>query len=129
MNGSAADKETGAPKMKRWFVAPAVIAGGLLVLLFAAFVKINDLKSDIAQLRLQMDKESVENLKAQVAALTANAEKSGKEAVQLQTDMARLEKDLAAMKLMNMRRQKAESAAKKPAVNKKKPVKPAGRSA
>ena len=32
------------------------------------------------------------------------------------------------MKLENMRRQKAEAAAKKPAVDKKKPVKPARRS-
>jgi hypothetical protein len=33
------------------------------------------------------------------------------------------------MKVTNMQRQKAEAAAKKPAVNKKKPVKPARRSA
>jgi septal ring factor EnvC (AmiA/AmiB activator) len=129
VNGSAADEETGGPQMKRWFVAPAVVAGGLLVLLFVAFVKINGLKSDIAQLRLQADKESVENLKAQVVALSSNVDKSGKETAQLQADMARLEKDFAAMKVMNMQRQKAEAAAKKPAVNKKKPVKPARRSA
>ena len=129
VNGSAADEETGGPQMKRWFVAPAVVAGGLLVLLFVAFVKINGLKSDIAQLRLQADKESVENLKAQVVALSSNVDKSGKETAQLQADMARLEKDLAAMKVTNMQRQKAEAAAKKPAVNKKKPVKPARRSA
>ena len=128
VNSSAADNETGAPGTKRWFVAPAIVAGSLLVLLFVAFVKINGLKSDIAQLRLQADKESVENLKAQVVALSSNVDKSGKETAQLQADMARLEKDFAAMKVMNMQRQKAEAAAKKPAVNKKKPVKPFRRS-
>jgi outer membrane murein-binding lipoprotein Lpp len=129
VNGSAADAETGAPKTNMWFVAPAVVAGALLVLLFTAFVKINGLKSDIAQLRLQTNKESVESLKAQVAALSSDVDKSGKEAARLKADVARLEKDLAAMKLMNTRREQAEAAAKKPAVNKKKPARPARRSA
>ncbi len=128
VNSSAAHNETGAPGTKRWFVAPAVVAGGLLVLLFVAFVKINGLKSDIAQLRLQTNKESVETLKAQVAALGSKVEKSDEEAVQLKANIARLQKDLDAIKLMNVQRQKAEAAAKKPAVNKKKPVKPFRRS-
>ncbi len=128
-DGSAAHEEAGALKMNKWFVAPAVVAGGLLILLFAAFVKIDGLKSDIAQLRLQINKEPVESLKAQVAALSSNVDKSSKEAVQLQADMARLEKDFGALKLANMRRQKADAAAKKPVADKKKPVKPARRSA
>jgi hypothetical protein len=141
VNGSAADDETGgpktkgltdneagAPKTKRWFVAPAVVAGGLLVLLFVAFVKINGLKSDIARLRLESNRETVETLKAQVAALDSKVRKSDEEAAQLKTNIALLGKDLGEMKLMNMRRQKAETAAKKPAVdNKKKPVRPARR--
>jgi len=48
--------------------------------------------------------------------------------VQLKENIARLQKDLDTMKLMNLRRQKAEAAAKKPAVDKKKPVKPTRRS-
>jgi regulator of replication initiation timing len=127
VNSSAADNETGAAAAKSWFIAPAIVAGGLLVLLFVAFVKINGLKSDIAQLRLQTNKESVETLKAQVAALDSKVEKSDEEAARLKANIARLQKDLGAMKLMNVQRQKAEAAAKKPAVNKKKPVKPFGR--
>src|SRR5208283_2954931 len=115
VNSSAADNETGAPGTKRWFVAPAIVAGGLLVLLFVAFVKIDGLKSDIARLRLQMNKESVETLKTQVAALGSKVEKSDEEAVQLKANIARLQKDLDAIKLMNVQRQKAEAAAKKPA--------------
>ena len=128
VNSSAADNETGAPGTKSWFIAPAIVAGGLLVLLFVAFVKINGLKSDIAQLRLQVNKESVETLKAQVAALDSKVEKSDEDAARLKANIARLQKDLDAMKLMNAQRQKAEAAAKKPAVNKKKPVKPFRRS-
>jgi flagellar biosynthesis/type III secretory pathway M-ring protein FliF/YscJ len=127
VNNVTADRETDAPRMKRWFIAPAVVAGGFLVLHFALFVKINDLKSDVAQLRLQANGGVVESLKAQVAALGSRVEKSDKEAVELKANMARLQKDLDAMKLQNMRRQKAEATAKKPAVNKKKPVKPAKR--
>ena len=128
VNSSAANNEMGAPETKKWFVAPAVVAGGLLVLLFVAFVKINGLKSDIAQLRLQTNKELVETLKAQVAALDSKVEKSDEEAARLKANIARLQKDLGAMKLMNVQRQKAEAAAKKPAVDKKKPVKPTRRS-
>jgi peptidoglycan hydrolase CwlO-like protein len=79
-------------------------------------------------LRLQTNNESVETLKAQVATLGSKVEKSDEEAVQLKANIAQLQKDLGAMKLMNMRRQKAEAAAKKPAVDKKKPVKPTRRS-
>ena len=133
VDSGAVDKETGAPKTKTWLVAPAVVAGGLLVLLFAAFVKINGLKSDVAQVRLQAskelaNKEFVESLKAQVDALSSKVDKSNKEAAQLKADIAGLGKDLGAVKLQSMRRQKAEVAAKKPAVDKKKALKPAGRS-
>ena len=128
VNSSAADNEAGAPETKRWIVAPAIVAGGLLVLLFVAFVKINGLKSDIAQLRLQTNNESVETLKAQVATLGSKVEKSDEEAVQLKANIAQLQKDLGAMKLMDVQRQKAEAAAKKKAVDKKKPVKPTRRS-
>ncbi|MGD0486415.1 MAG: hypothetical protein ABSB94_04420 [Syntrophorhabdales bacterium] len=128
VHSSAADNETGAPKTKRWFVAPTIVAGGLVVLLFVAFVKIDGLKSDIAQLRLESNKESVETLKAQVAALGSKVENADAEAVQLKANIARLEKDLGAMKLMDVQRRQAEAAAKKKAVDKKKPVKPTRRS-
>lgn len=121
------ENETGAPKTKRWFVAPAVVAGGLLVLLFVAFVKINGLKSDIARLRLESNRETVETLKAQVAALDSKVRRSDEEAAQLKTNIALLEKDLSEMKLMSTRKQKAEAAAKKPAVDKKRSVKPGRR--
>jgi len=116
------DSETGGPAMKRWFVAPAVVAGALLVLLCAAFVKIGALKSDVALLRLQTKSDSMENLKAQVAALVSKVNESDKEAALLKADIARLEKNLREMKLMSIRKQKAETAAKKPALDKKKPV-------
>ena len=96
VNGGAADNETGAPKTKRWFVAPTIVAGGLLVLLFVAFIRIDGLQSDIARLRLESNKEAVETLKAQVAALDSKVRKSDKEAAQLKTNIARLEKDLGA---------------------------------
>ena len=70
----------------------------------------------------------METLKAQVAALDSKVEKSDQDAARFKANIARLQKDLDAMKLMNAQRQKAEAAAKKPAVNKKKPVKPFGRS-
>ncbi len=127
VQSSAADKETGAPKIKRWLIAPAVVACGLLALLFAAFVKIDGLKSDIARLRSQTSSASLESLKAQVAALGSKVEKSDREAAQLRASIARVEKDLGAMKLQAMRKQKTEVAAKKPAVEKKKVVKPAKR--
>jgi outer membrane murein-binding lipoprotein Lpp len=128
VNSSAAGNEAGVPRTKRWFVAPVIVAGCLLVLLFVAFAKINGLKSDIAQLRLESNRESVETLKAQVAALGSKVESADEEAVQLKANIASLEKDLGAMKLMDVQRQKAEAAAKKKAVDKKKPVKPTRRS-
>ena len=131
-NGGAVDretdatgKETGAPRTGRWFVAPAVVAAGLLVLLCIAFVKIGNLKSDVALLRLRASGQPVGDLKAQVAALGSKIDKSDREAEQLKVSMARLEKDLNAMKLQNVRRQKVEAPAKKPSVDKKRPVKPA----
>ncbi len=124
-SGGAADDETGEPKTKRWFVAPTIVAGGLLVLLFVAFIRIDGLQSDITRLRLESNKEAVETLKAQVAALDSKVRKSDEEVAQLKTNITRLEKDLGDMKLTGMHRQKAEAAAKKPAVDKKKHVKPA----
>jgi regulator of replication initiation timing len=129
VTGGAAYDEAGAPGTKRWLVAPVVVAGGLLILLFVAFARIDGLKFDIARLTLQVDKESVEGLKAQVAALGSKVEKSNEEAVQLKANLAQLQNELDAMKLMNERRQKTEAAAKKPAANKKKPVKPTRRGA
>ena len=123
----AADNQRTAPAPKRRLVAPAVAAGALLALLFVAFVKINALESDIAQLKLQMKSQSADNLKAQVAALNANVDESHREAAALKANVARLGKDLAAMKLMDVRKQKAEIAAKKSALDKKKPAKPAQR--
>ncbi len=128
VKSGAANDEAGAQKMNKRFIAPAVVAGALLVLLFAAFLKINGLRSDIAQLRLLTPTESVENLKTEVAALGSKVDKSDKEAAQLRADIARLEKDLGALKLQNIRRVKAEVAAKKPAIDKKKPAKSTRRS-
>jgi septal ring factor EnvC (AmiA/AmiB activator) len=120
----AADDQTTAPAPKRWFVAAAVAAGALLALLFVAFVKIGALGSDIARLEKS---QSADNLKAQVAALSANVDESHREAEALKADIGRLEKDVAAIQLMDARKQKAEIAAKKSAIEKKKPAKPARR--
>ena len=120
-----ADNQTTALATKRWFVASTVAAGALLALLLVAFIKIGALKSEIAQLELQMKSQAVDSLKAEVAALNAGVNESHRETAALKDSIARLEKDLAAMKLMELRKQKAEMAAKKSALDRKKSVKPA----
>jgi septal ring factor EnvC (AmiA/AmiB activator) len=124
---SAADSpaagESRKPGMKGRYLAPAVATAVLLALLVAAFIKIGSLKSDVAQLRLQTKSQSTDNLKARISGLSAKVDQSDRQAAALRADIGRLEKELAAIKLMNLRRQKTEAAAKKPAGGKKKPVK------
>ena len=120
-------EQTVAPKAKRWFVAPAVVVGCLLVLLFVAFVKINDLASEVAQMKRHIDAAPVEGVKAQVATIGAAVEKSGVETEQLKVDIARLEKELTTMRSMNARRPRADVSAKKPSAGKKKPTRPLSR--
>jgi hypothetical protein len=118
------DKKTVKPGTKKWFIAPAVVAGGFLVLLFAAFAKIDGLEADIGRLKLR-DGGTTEGLKLQVAALGARIDKSDKYAEQLRADIARLEKDMEALKVAAAQKRKVEALVRKtPVAEKKKPAKP-----
>ncbi len=111
----------GSGKAKQ-LIAPFIGVLVVLILIIAAFAKINGLSGEVAGLRTQLHEAGVQDLKAQVAALDARLQRAGKESAQLKDDVARLEKELEAAKAQQAR---AQAAAKKPApAEKKKPVKP-----
>ncbi len=101
-------------------IAPFIGVLVVLILIIAAFAKINTLSSEVAGLRTQLHDAGVQDLKSQVAALDAKLQRAGKESAQLKDDIARLEKELEAAKAQQA---KMQAVAKKPvSTEKKKPV-------
>lgn len=68
------DNQEGPPTVKGWLVAAIVVAAILLILCFVAFLKIGHLSRDVAQLKGQVNGKAIDDLKAQVAALTRDVE-------------------------------------------------------
>ncbi|MGD0230183.1 MAG: hypothetical protein ABSC19_07480 [Syntrophorhabdales bacterium] len=122
-DSAATGGETNALKARRWLLAPVIVAAALLVLLFAAFVKIANLESAVAQLRQQNENGAIEGLRTQVAGLLTRLDKADAETGQIRTDIARLEKDIGAVRVMSQRKPKKEVPPKKQAATKKAPPK------
>jgi hypothetical protein len=115
------------PAKVKPFVAQAVIILLILALMFAAFLQLSALRSQVAV--LQAGKEGEEQaLKMQMAELAVKLDKSNKRVNSLADSVAGLQRELEEEKTLRVKAEAAAEAAKKaPTPDKKKPAKPAPR--
>jgi septal ring factor EnvC (AmiA/AmiB activator) len=102
---------SGAPRRNRGLLGSTVVAAVLLLLCFISFARIDRLDRELAPLRAQGDKKVIDDLKGEIAALSARLDKSVGETEKLKADVARLQADIDAKKAAP----KAESRRKRPA--------------
>jgi hypothetical protein len=111
-DGDVAGGSGGAPDIKVWLIRATAVAVGLFVLCIIALVRIGHLDGDVALMKSQMGEKRGEGLKTPAAALN---ERPGSETEQLRMRIARLERDLEAVKLHSTRGARAEAKAAMPA--------------